>query len=123
MVRLETQLPPERVLALCQETERGLGRDRVRPNVSRTIDLDLLFYGQRVIATPQLTIPHPRLHQRRFVLAPMAELAPDWVHPQHARTMQSLLDDLTDSHHVRKLTLIPGAPDTSRPPCAPASAN
>ncbi len=117
VVRLETQLPPEHVLAICQETERGLGRETLVQNVSRTMDLDMLFYGRRIInvETPRLTIPHPRLHQRRFVLAPMAELAPDWIHPQHARTMQSLLDDLTDSHHVRKLDIIPGSHYTTRP--------
>ncbi len=115
VVRLDTQLTPEHMLDICQETERSLGRDDVMQNVSRTIDLDLLFYGQRVIETPRLTIPHPRLHQRRFVLAPMAELAPDWVHPQHARTMQSLLDDLEDSHHVRQLDLIPGSHYAVRP--------
>ncbi len=125
VVRLETQLPPERVLALCQETERGLGRDVVAPNVSRTIDLDMLFYGQRVITsdTPRLTIPHPCLHQRRFVLTPMVELDPGWIHPQHARTMQSLLDDLKDAHRVRKLDLVPGSHYTTRPSCAPPPAN
>ena len=118
VVRLDTHLPPERLLAICQETERSLGRDSARRNTSRTIDLDVLFYGQRIIATPPLIIPHPRLHQRRFVLAPMAELAPDWVHPQHARTMQSLLNELADTHHVRRLDIIPGAHYAVRPSCA-----
>ncbi len=119
VVRLETRLPPERVLALCRETEQGLGRDRVVRNASRTMDLDILFYGQRVInsETPPLIIPHPRLHQRRFVLAPMAELDPDWVHPYYTRTMQSLLDDLTDCRGVRKLDLVPGSCYTPQAPC------
>lgn len=125
VVRLETRLPPERVLTLCQETEQGLGRDRVARNGSRTMDLDVLFYGQQVINSknPPLVIPHPRLHQRRFVLAPMAELAPDWVHPQYARTMQALLDALTDAQQVRKLDLVPGSCYATRSPCVapPAS--
>ncbi len=125
VVRLETRLTPEHVLAICQETERGLGRDSVARNVPRTMDLDILFYGQRVIdiETPPLTIPHPRLHQRRFVLTPMAEIAPHWRHPQHVHTMQSLLDGLTDSHHVRKVDLLPGSCDPTRPPRASPPAN
>ena len=87
-------------------------------NVSRPIDLDLLFYGQRIIETPLLTIPHPRLHQRRFVLVPMAELDPDWIHPQYEQTVQALLDRLTDSHHVRKLDVVPGSHFATRPSCA-----
>lgn len=119
VVRIETGLQPEPLLAICQETERSLGRDPDCRNTSRTIDLDLLFYGQRVMDTPRLTIPHPRLHQRRFVLAPMAELAPDWVHPQQHQTVQALLDNLTDSQHVRKLALTPGARYATRPSCSP----
>ncbi len=122
VVRLDTRLPPERVLAICRETERSLGRDVAGRNVSRTMDLDLLFYGQRVIDTPHLTIPHPQLHRRRFVLAPMVELAPDWVHPQHARTMRALLDDLADAHRVRRLDVAPGSSSDARPSCASPSA-
>lgn len=117
VIRLETQLQPERLLAICRETERGLGRDPEARHASRPIDLDLLFYGQRIIETPQLTIPHPRLHQRRFVLAPMAELDPDWIYPQYEQTMQALLDRLTDAHHVRKLDVVPGSRFATRPSC------
>ncbi len=119
VVRLETRLPPEHVLAICRETERSLGRDPVVRNGPRTMDLDVLFYGQRVVETPGLTIPHPRLHQRRFVLTPMAELDPNWVHPQEARSMQSLLDHLADGHHVRKLDVTPGSQYTAQPSCSP----
>ena len=118
ILRLETQLQPEHLLAICRETERGLGRDPVLRNVSRPIDLDVLFYGQRIIETPGLTIPHPRLHQRRFVLVPMVELAPDWIHPQYEQTMQALLDRLTDTRRVRKLDVVPGSRFTTRPSCA-----
>ncbi len=118
VVRLETQLQPEHLLAICRETERGLGRDSELKNVSRPMDLDILFHGQRIIDTPQLTVPHPRLHERRFVLAPMAELDPDWIHPQYKQTMQALLDRLTDTSRVRRLDVVPGSRFTTRPSCA-----
>ncbi len=117
VVRLETQLQPEHLLAICRETERGLGRDPELKRVSRPMDLDMLFYGRRIIDTPQLTVPHPRLHERRFVLAPMAELAPDWVHPHFEQTIQALLDRLRDTHHVRKLDVVPGSRFATRPSC------
>lgn len=123
VVRLETQLQPEHLLAICRETERSLGRDPERKHVSRLMDLDVLFYGQRIIDTPQLTVPHPRLHQRRFVLAPMTELAPDWVHPQYKQTMQVLLDRLTDTHRVQRLDVVPGSRFTTRLSCAPPPAD
>lgn len=118
VVRLETQLQPEHLLAICRETERSLGRDPGLKHVSRPMDLDVLFYGQRIIDTPQLTVPHPRLHQRRFVLAPMVELAPDWVHPQYKQTMQVLLGRLTDTHRMHRLDVVPGSRFASRPSCA-----
>ena len=117
VVRLQTQLPPEHLLAICQETERSLGRDPGPRNASRPIDLDILFYGQRIIETPRLAVPHPRLHQRRFVLEPMTELAPDWIHPQYDQTMQALLHRLTDTHHVQKLDVAPGSRFATRPSC------
>ena len=110
VVRIKSQLSPERVLAICQETERCLGRDPDDRKGPRTMDLDIVFYGQHVIKTSQLILPHPRLHQRRFVLMPMAELDPDWMHPQQHQTVQSLLDQLTDVHHVRKLNVLLGSP-------------
>ncbi len=123
IVRIETNLRPEHLLAICQETERGLGRDTGQRTASRSIDLDLLFYGQRIIETPLLTVPHPRLHQRRFVLAPMAELAPDWIHPRLQQTMQALLEELTDPHRVRRLDVVPGSRFATRPSCATPSAD
>ncbi|MDT7043228.1 2-amino-4-hydroxy-6-hydroxymethyldihydropteridine diphosphokinase [Candidatus Nitronereus thalassa] len=123
VVRIETQLSPERLLEICQETERSLGRDSHDQNEPRTIDLDLLFFGQRIINTPPLTIPHPRLHQRRFVLIPLAELDPDFVHPQQQQTIQVLLDQLKDSHQVRKLDLTPGAHYRIGPSCSPPPTN
>jgi len=117
VVRIETQLQPERLFAICQETERCLGRNPEARNAPRTIDLDILFFGNHIIDSPELSIPHPRLHQRRFVLAPLVELAPDWIHPQHDQTVQYLLDQLTETPQVRRLDLIPGSRYATRSSC------
>jgi 2-amino-4-hydroxy-6-hydroxymethyldihydropteridine diphosphokinase len=79
---LETELPPRALLERLLEIERSLGRTRDGPRFGpRTIDLDLLLYGDEQIDEPGLTVPHPRMHERRFVLEPLAELAPDLIVP------------------------------------------
>ena len=77
MALLTTSLDPHALLGLLQGLEQQAGRERPYRNAPRTLDLDLLLYGQRVLNTEHLTLPHPRLHQRRFVLEPLAEIAPD----------------------------------------------
>ena len=119
VVRLETQLSAQRLFELCRETERGLGRDMDHRQGPRSMDLDILFFGQHQIHQSHLTIPHPRLHLRRFILAPMVELAPDWVHPGLHTSMKELLDHVTDTSQVNKLEIIPGSRYTSRPHCSP----
>ncbi len=117
VARLETDITPESLLEVFQEIERALGRDLDHRKGPRTLDLDILFYDDRVIKEPGLLIPHPRLHQRRFVLAPLVEVAPDWLHPVLHRTVTELLRVLTDQSIVRRLELPSGSRYGSRPSC------
>ena len=86
-----TDLFPRQLLGRIAKIEQQLGRRRVLANGPRTIDIDILFFGGFMVQTPELTIPHPRLAERRFVLAPMVELAPDLRDPVTRRTMRELL--------------------------------
>ncbi len=85
VAELGTTLTPRELLHALQAIEQEHGRQRPHRNAPRTLDLDLLLYGQRLIDEPGLTVPHPRLHERAFVLLPLADLAPDLVHPQLGR--------------------------------------
>ncbi|RZA31898.1 MAG: 2-amino-4-hydroxy-6-hydroxymethyldihydropteridine diphosphokinase [Lysobacteraceae bacterium] len=78
---IDTALDPQQLLAALQDIELAHGRERPYRNAPRTLDLDLLLYGDQVIATGTLTVPHPRMHERGFVLAPLAEINPDIVIP------------------------------------------
>jgi len=88
---LETALTPHELLVWCNEIERDGGRVRTFPNAPRTLDLDILLYGDQVISDPDLIIPHPRMTERRFVLEPLAEIAPDLQHPVEKMTIRELL--------------------------------
>ena len=92
--QISTGLEPIALLALAKGIESKLGRLPHTSNAPRPIDIDILFYGDRVIETPELIIPHPRLTQRAFVLIPMAEIAPDLVHPVNAKTIKELTREL-----------------------------
>jgi 2-amino-4-hydroxy-6-hydroxymethyldihydropteridine diphosphokinase len=118
-VKLETSLSPQRLLDILQETERALGRDEGNRDGPRTMDFDILFFGQQTIDQTGLTVPHPRLHQRRFVLEPLVELDPDWRHPVFNRSLSELLAGLEDSSQVRRLDVKAGARYASRPTCSP----
>ena len=91
---METELPAIAVMDLLLKIEKRLGRERRERWGPRTIDLDLLLYGDAVIESPDVTVPHPRMHERRFVLAPAAEIAADWLHPRRQQTIGQLLDGL-----------------------------
>jgi 2-amino-4-hydroxy-6-hydroxymethyldihydropteridine diphosphokinase len=86
-----TRVPPGELLRGLLAIERALGRERTFANAPRIIDIDLLAYGGRVMETAELTLPHPGIAHRGFVLHPLAEVAPEWVHPVLARTARELL--------------------------------
>jgi 2-amino-4-hydroxy-6-hydroxymethyldihydropteridine diphosphokinase len=99
---LETDRTPADLLRVCQTIEDRLGRKRGLRWGPRTVDLDILLYGSQVVSQPGLSIPHPRMAVRKFVLTPLVEIAPDAVDPQLHRTAAQLLDDLNDRHTVMK---------------------
>ncbi|MBI3317247.1 MAG: 2-amino-4-hydroxy-6-hydroxymethyldihydropteridine diphosphokinase [Candidatus Omnitrophica bacterium] len=90
--KIETSLRPKPLLELLLSVERGLGRKRGESNAPRTIDLDLLAYGDEIVEEDGLTIPHPRLAEREFVLRPLAEISPAWRHPGLHKTACQLLE-------------------------------
>jgi 2-amino-4-hydroxy-6-hydroxymethyldihydropteridine diphosphokinase len=95
-----TRLQPRELLARCLEIEADMGRVRGERNGPRTLDLDILLWGDLVLDAPGLVIPHPRMHERRFVLVPLAEIAPDVRHPVLGATARELLDRCPDRSRV-----------------------
>lgn len=98
----ETGLDPFAFLAFAKGIEAELGRVSSFPDAPRIIDIDLLFYGDRKIEADNLTVPHLRIAQRRFVMVPLVEIAASFVHPVSGKQMTELLSELTDSTQVRK---------------------
>ena len=97
-----TRLEPEALLALAKGIEAKLGRAPGTSNAPRPIDIDILFYGDRVVDSEGLVIPHPRLTERTFVLVPLDEIAPDLVHPVSGKTVREMLGDITERQGVLK---------------------
>jgi 2-amino-4-hydroxy-6-hydroxymethyldihydropteridine diphosphokinase len=103
VVVLDTALAPVDLLHGLLGIERDLGRVRSFPNAPRTLDLDLLMVDNVILDIPEMTLPHPRLHERAFVLVPLAEVAPDLVHPGSGKTLPELLNSLPDQSAVEVL--------------------
>ena len=99
-----TDFDPGRLLEVCLAIERDNERIRDQSNGPRTLDIDIIFYGDRVIDEPELTIPHPRFSERRFVLVPLAEVAPDFVDPVSGKTIATLLEECPDQAAVRRVS-------------------
>ena len=99
-VELKTGLSPHDLLTRILEIELKLGRDRTEKWGPRIIDIDIIFYGNQIIETPKLSIPHPRTHERAFALTPLFEISPNFVHPVFKKTVAELLALCNDSLEV-----------------------
>jgi len=101
---VSTHLTPHQILGKILQIEKELGRERTGKNYSsRTMDIDILFYEQEIIDTPDLIIPHPQLHKRRFTLIPLNEILPDWNHPGLNQSIRSLLEQCADYSAVEPI--------------------
>jgi 2-amino-4-hydroxy-6-hydroxymethyldihydropteridine diphosphokinase len=103
-VKLDTEKTPQELLAGILGIERQLGRQRTQQKGPRVIDIDIVLFGNSIVADPGLTIPHAAMHERRFVLEPLAEIAPDVLHPILQRTIRELRDALPPGQAVKPAT-------------------
>lgn len=107
VVACDTEMPPLAVLTTIDVIEKSMGRIRYNTGYhARTIDIDILFYNDIILNTPNLEIPHPKVHLRRFALTPMCELAPKLIHPTLHKTMYQLLEDCNDRGRVKLIEYI-----------------
>lgn len=105
----ETRLEPQELLLRLKAIERQLGRRPARRYGPRVIDLDIVFFGDRIVAVPGLAIPHPRMSERAFVLTPLSDIAADVRHPVTGETVLNLLEKLIDRSGVRRYSAGPGS--------------
>jgi 2-amino-4-hydroxy-6-hydroxymethyldihydropteridine diphosphokinase len=103
VISIETPLLPSELLESLMKSEKLLGRTRGESNtISRTIDIDILIYDDLVIDNNTLVIPHPRMHERKFVLVPLNDLAPGLIHPVIGKTVRELLEECKDTSRIRQ---------------------
>lgn len=103
VLEITTSLLPEDLLRIILNIEHLLGRVRYERWGARVIDIDILYFGRTVMDSARLTLPHPRIQDRRFVLAPLAEIAPDFIHPLLQKTSSQLLEQCPDTSEVSKI--------------------
>lgn len=106
VVEVHTPLTPDDILKHIQEIEKNLGRQREVKWGQRTLDIDILLYNDDVIKETHLVIPHPYLHKRRFTLAPLNEIAPDYIHPLMGKTISQLMEECEDPLHAERLASV-----------------
>ncbi|HXB39125.1 MAG TPA: 2-amino-4-hydroxy-6-hydroxymethyldihydropteridine diphosphokinase [Bacteroidia bacterium] len=106
VLKTETLLEAGELLSVILSIEKQLGRERnsAKEYESRTIDIDILFFNEQIMEEERLQIPHPRLHLRRFVLEPLHEIAPDFIHPGFKKSISALLNECTDAGVVKKIS-------------------
>jgi 2-amino-4-hydroxy-6-hydroxymethyldihydropteridine diphosphokinase len=102
-VEIKTRLDAESLLESLQTIEKDAGRTNKQRNTSRVLDMDILFYDDDIIERDNLIVPHPEIHNRRFVLEPLADIAGDYVHPVKEKTIKELLDSCRDNHWVSRV--------------------
>ncbi|MDX1520093.1 MAG: 2-amino-4-hydroxy-6-hydroxymethyldihydropteridine diphosphokinase [Anaerolineae bacterium] len=102
-VKAQTELSPEALLIYLKQIEQALGRQKTKRYGPRSIDLDIIFYDDLVLETPTLQIPHPRMQERGFVLAPLSDIGPEVEHPKLGQTVAELFDQLPAEHGILKV--------------------
>ncbi len=103
-LQIETTLSPQRLLEKCLAIEKSLGRTRSEKWGARTIDIDIIYFGNEIIQTAELVIPHPRMAERKFVLIPLTEISVAFIHPLLKKTNQELKNECTDLLEVTRFT-------------------